>query len=113
MSKSFDELSPALKIGVQSAEGWDGENYHIKTEDGVVVLGMAEEKGAPVYTVAGEKKTTPKVEDKTPADETTDNSKLTVAEIKEALTGLGIDIPAGANKAELVVLLDEAQAATK
>lgn len=109
MAKSFDELTPALKRGVQSAEGWDGENYHIKTEDGVVVLGMEEVKGAPVYTVAGEK-ASKKAETNTDAS---DNSTLTVAELKAKLTELAIEIPTGANKAELVALLDEAEAASK
>ncbi len=39
-----------------------------------------------------------------------DLSSLTVAEIKEALTALGVEIPEGLKKAELLELLKEAQA---
>ena len=43
-------------------------------------------------------------------DEDVSNSDLKVDELKEALTNLGIEIPENAKKADLVALLDKAQA---
>ena len=39
-------------------------------------------------------------------DATEDHKSATVAELKEALTAKGVEIPAGAKKAELQALLD-------
>ena len=39
-----------------------------------------------------------------------DNNLLTVKELTEALTTLGVEIPEGSKKADLVALLDKAQA---